>query len=86
MRAGAILDVILHNIAELAPADRDVVLHAIRRAHPTHCFTRGCLRGSSAVDLETAVRHLQTFNPKGCECGCGACFAAGTNYSAAEST
>lgn len=86
MKASAILDVFLHNIAELAPADRDVVLHAIRRAHPTHCFTRDCLRGSSAVDRETAVRHLQTFNPKGCECGCGACFAAGDNYSAAEST
>jgi hypothetical protein len=75
---------ILRAVAAMPADDRDETLHALHRAHPTHCFTRDCLRGSSAGDRFTAIKRLDTFDATGCECSCAACDTAGPRYSAAE--
>jgi hypothetical protein len=43
----------------------------------SHCYSRDCLRGSSAADKTTALHDPTTFNAAGCECVCGIC--KGTN-------
>jgi hypothetical protein len=39
----------------------------------SHCYSRSCLRGSSATDHETVEKDSTLFNPKGCECICPRC-------------
>jgi hypothetical protein len=41
-----------------------------------HCYSRACLRGSSAGDRSTALHMPESFNPKGCECNCSGCYSA----------
>jgi hypothetical protein len=41
-----------------------------------HCYSRSCLRGSSASDRSTAEHHPETFKSQGCACSCSACEAA----------
>lgn len=38
-----------------------------------HCYSRSCLRGSSAADRTTALHDPSTFNESGCECECEPC-------------
>ncbi len=41
-----------------------------------HCFSRDCLRGSSAADRATAELRPSSFDPSGCECDCQPCVSS----------